>query len=484
MKPLTAPRKGLASLSQKEPVTSFKKNPRHQPQIKPALQPTGKPGNFRQAQPAPARQSPSKQANSPRQKPATSPAKSPLWYTWIINSWIFIPAVLYLNTAYQYACNIPVLDDYDVILAFLHDFKAAGFGQKLLLLISQHNEHRLLHSRLLYVAYYGITGNINFRNIILIGDLQLLAIALISTHVIRKCGGKYWQVAAFIWSLCIFDLNTYESGDMAMFGMQCFGVIMLFFGSAFLYSLNNRKYIAPAALLQAVTIFSSGNGIVASVFITLSTLPGNDRVKKIVSIATTLVFAPIYFIGYANGGLADGEGHPAFDIGKAAIFFVKMGGAHFSFDHSLIFGVLLFAPLLVAFPYRSLRRTSPLWPILCIAGFSIVSMLTISVFRSNTADAQFQTSRYQIYPQLLAATACLFVMLKLENKRSHLAVSIILLLIMFRSYALNYSFGKLGFERTKNRSETYDYWYPDKKRAKSIIGAACESGIYCLDDER
>jgi hypothetical protein len=75
-------------------------------------------------------------------------------------------------------------------------------------------------------------------------------------------------------------------------------------------------------------------------------------------------------------------------------------------------------------------------------------------------------------------------MLKLENKRSHLAVSIILLLIMFRSYALNYSFGKLGFERTKNRSETYDYWYPDKKRAKSIIGAACESGIYCLDDER
>lgn len=386
--------------------------------------------------------------------------------------------------AYRYASNIPVLDDYDAILNFLNNFKAAGFGQKLLLLISQHNEHRLLHSRLLYVAYYGITGNINFRNIIFIGDLQLLAVALISTYFIRKSGGKYWKLIAFIWSLCIFDLNTYEAGNMAMFGVQSFGVIMLFFGSVFLYDLNNRKYLAPAALLQAVTIFSSGNGIVASLFITLSTLPGNDRVKKIVSIATTLVFAPLYFIGYANGASADTERHTPFNIGNAVIYFVKMGGAHFSFDYSLAFGIPLFATLLAAFPYRSLRRPATLWPILCIAGFSIVSMLTIAVFRSDLDNAQFQTSRYQIYPQLLAATACLFVMLKMENKRPQLAVSIILLLIIFKSYAGNYSFGKLGFERTKNRSELYDYWYPDKKRAKLIIRAACESGIYCLDDER
>jgi len=161
-----------------------------------------------------------------------------------------------------------------------------------------------------------------------------------------------------------------------------------------------------------------------------------------------------------------------------------MGGAHFSFDNSLVFGILLFTTLLIAFPYRSLSRISNLWPILCIAGFSIVSMLTITIFRSNIDNAQFQTSRYQIYPQLLAATSCLLVMLKLENNRRQLAVSIVLLLIIFKSYANNYSFGKLGFERTKNRSEQYDYWYPDKRRAKLIIREACDSGIYCLDDER
>lgn len=415
-------------------------------------------------------------------KPSVALEKGPGWGTFVVNSWIFIPAIFFFYIVFLHARNIPIMDDYDAILNFLSSYEKAGFKDKMILLLSQHNEHRLLYSRILYVLYYTIFGNVNFRNIIIIGDFQLLGIVLVSVYFIRRCAGKYWSILALIWTLCIFDLNSYENGDIAMYGIQNYGVIMLFFVSLFFYSRDNKLSIAAGAVVQAICIFSSGNGMIASLFLVISAIPGKNRLKKIVSIATMLVFTPLYFVGYKVVDPADNRYHTTFDI--ASLYFTKMTGAYFNFDNSLIFGAIILVVLLVTFPYKKLFANPAIWPILCILGFSIASMTSITLFRSNMPNAQFQASRYLIYPELIVATACLFIFLKLEGKKVKLFVAIVLLLVILKTYSNNYLFGEAGFERTEARAENIPYWYPDMKRAKEIAVAACQAGIYCLDDER
>jgi len=412
--------------------------------------------------------------------PAPALKKDFSWFYYIKNSWIFLPALFYFSIVYQNAKNIPIMDDYTAILEFLNNFRNAGWGGKFLLLFTQHNEHRLLHSRIVYALYYTIFHTINFRNLIFIGDAQLIIAALVSVYFIRKSAVKYWNTIAFIWVLCLFDLNTYESGSIAMYGMQNYGVIMLFLCSLFFYDLAG-KFLAPAALLQAICIFSSGNGLIASLFIVIFTLRSENKWEKIVSIITMAVFAPLYFVDYIWVSQPD---KTPFDIRTVVEFFVKMSGAPFDFNYSTVFGIVLLIVIVIVFPTRSSLSNKRLWPFLCVFGFLLASMVTTSLFRACMKKAQFQTSRYLIYPQLVIATTYLFICLKSEGKKIQLTVLSAVFVLILYAYSRNYQFGKAGFERTAVRAEVYQYWAPDSKKCALIIQTACQSGIYCLEEER
>lgn len=410
--------------------------------------------------------------------PASAPSQP--WKN-LIHAWIFIPALLYFGVFLQYAPNIPVMDDYEAVLGFLLDFKSASFGHKMALLFSQHTEHRILHSRVIFALYYSIFGDVNFRNLMFIANLQLVGIFLVCVHFIRKCGGKYWSVIAFIWGLLVFDLNTYENGSIAMYGMVNYGVIMLFLVSLYLYTLD-KKYLPAAAFVQFLCIFSSGNGLAGSLFIVIYTLLSGSKVKKITSIAVMVVSAVLYFTGYKTTGGAMDASPFVFTI--ALPYFIKMNGAPFSFDNAMAYGVILLVVFAIVFPYKKILKNSPLLPIILIVAYALAAMATITIFRSNMKGAQFQTSRYLIYPQLLIAAAATFLIIRFNNKKAQLAVVIGAVLVLLKVYADNFKFGKAGFERTANRAERFDYYHPDKKYAQQISESACKEGIYCLQDER
>ncbi|HLZ89933.1 MAG TPA: hypothetical protein VKQ52_21925, partial [Puia sp.] len=325
-------------------------------------------------------------------------------------SWIFLPAIPFFVIVLQNAPNIPIMDDYNAILNFLTDWKKAGFMERLSLLFLQHNEHRILHSRMIFALYYTIFGNVNFRALIILADLQLLVIAAVAAYFIRKVGGKYWRIMAFLWTLCIFDLNTYEAGSMAMTGMQNYGVIMLFFLSLFFYD-RSRRWLPLAAILQVLCIFSSGGGMIGAFFVVVYTLRLGDKWKKMVSISTAAVFIPLYFVHYT---FVSQPNKLPFSINTVVTYFIRMTGAPVNFDASLYFGLLILAGLIALFVIKPVKAP---WAILCIFGYVLGSMATSALFRSCLKGAQFQTSRYLIYPQLLLAMACLLIWLKVETKK-------------------------------------------------------------------
>lgn len=391
--------------------------------------------------------------------------------------WVFFPAIPFFIVAFRNAPNIPIMDDYDAILNFLNQWRGAGLPDRLSLLFLQHNEHRLLYSRIMYVLYYSITGNINFRNLILLADMQLTVVASVCIYFVRHCAGKYWRIIAFIWMVCLFDLSTYESASIAMYGMQNYGIIMLFFVSLYGYDRSN-KWLPAAAILQAICIFSSGNGMIGAFFIAVYNLRSADKWKKIVSILTTVVCVPLYFVNYVSISQPD---KLPFKMSTALIYFVRMTGALFNFDSSLYFGLFVIALVIAVLIIRPVKVP---WSILCILGFVLGSMGASAIFRSCLKGAQFQTSRYLIYPELLLAIVSLLVWLKLETKKYRWVVMTLLLAGLLHVYSGNFYLGRMGFTRLAGRAIMLRYYYPDKKEARKITDESCQDDIYCLESER
>lgn len=179
-------------------------------------------------------------------------------------AWLLIPWLLIVRTVAEYTYNIPKLDDYDAILGFMNDFAKADFGTRLQLLFAQHNEHRIFTSRIIYLLQYYITGSVNFKSIIYIGNLQLIPIFILFAYFIKRFVKTMWVVPAIAASLCIFDVAGYDNSGFAMAAIQNYGVVMYFALSLYFYHTKGRHNIWLAPLMQVLCIFSSGNGMVGA----------------------------------------------------------------------------------------------------------------------------------------------------------------------------------------------------------------------------
>jgi hypothetical protein len=210
------------------------------------------------------------------------------------------------------------------------------------------------------------------------------------------------------------------------------------------------------------------------------TFSTRSKAKIISSSATSLIVIGWYLIRYHP---ADLPGKLPFDINRLMIYFIRMSGAHFSFDNSFVIGLFLLIGLIIVFPYK-LIWDPKMVPILCIFLFVVSTMFLAAIFRAPYSDAQFQTSRYLIYPQLMIGCLILFIFMKLNTQQSKIIGGSAIGLIMLITYNWNCQFGKLGFQRTKFRAETRKYWHPTPKDCEKICKKSCELGIYCIEDYR
>jgi hypothetical protein len=397
---------------------------------------------------------------------------------------LFVPAIVYFFYVYKDGVNIPGQDDYDAILNFLLRYNVAPFKEKIWLLFDQHNEHRILLSRIIYVLYYDFFGNINFRALKFIADTQMIMIFLIMITLIKRLLPQNWLPAAFITSLCLFDLNNWENATFAMAAMQNFGIILLFCCAIMLYNKDKMVFIPLAVLLQTVCVFSSGNGIVASAFIVAFTILNKDKVKVILSTLTFLISSPLYFFHY----ISPSTGHPATNISKIAIYFFDLSGAHIITHNTttqLLVGIFVITVLAIVFPInkRFVFKKEAL-PLVCITGFLLASILVTGIFRCNVSGIEFYPSRYLIYPDFLIAIVFILFVYKIQNKRYLISATVISIVLFLLVYNLNINGNKGSFDGMKDVLTKSTYYYPDSTVAKKIADQACAQKIYCIGQHR
>lgn len=399
-----------------------------------------------------------------------------------------IPVVMLFKAVGSYALNLPYNDDWDAILGFLNNWKYAD--NKTALLFAQHNEHRILASKLVYVGWYGLFGNINILSVIYIANLQLLVIAAILSYFSQKLlDVPYFRgLLVFIIALCVFDLASYDNVGFAMAGLQNYGVVMLFLLSLFFYSIRirYRLELIAALLCQFLCAFSSGNGFMAGIALLFYTALSKDKRSIVCCVTGFSVFTACYFVSYHAA--AAGSDMKAKGAGMFVTYFLKLSGAHFSFEHGVVIAVLLYATAAVCVFYQlkktDIARVLPFLSLLLFAGMSMSATALLRSGQAHMFDSESISSRYLIYSQLLAIVVFVLLVFCFQHSKQSWVVMGICTLFFIKAYRENYRYGAEAFEARNNRLSFTEFVYPDKNHAREVAEEACKNGIYCIGDNR
>jgi hypothetical protein len=414
------------------------------------------------------------------EKKESTPVKS---YYLLIS---LIPIYLFFSMINRYAVNIPMLDDWDAILGFIIDWTKSPNDEKFRLLMSQHNEHRIVVSRVIYVLYYSISNKINFINLGIISNLQLLVIFGILVYFSAKFIKNTWPIISIFIAFCIFDASNYENSMMSMAGMANYGVIMLFLISLLCYSSQKYSLLIVAIVFQILCIYSNGNGIIGGFVLVLFCVATRNRLKLFSSIITFAASSILYFQQYhkTENNLT----------GKSLVaiteFFLRLIGGHLGPDHRIFIGIIFLIAIMLIIYFLSpkiLKGDKESFPFLATILFIILSMGSVAVFRSaeeSKIETLSYSSRYLIYPHLYAAILIILIAYFVERtKIKWIAISIIGF-IYIKGYTENYKFGDQMFQIYRNRAIFNEYHYPIKQKAANIGFKACEKKIYCLEENR
>jgi len=127
---------------------------------------------------------------------------------------VLIPAAIHFFLLNKYVINFPSWGDDIVYLDLIEKFDKISWPERLTNIFAFHNYiHRIAFSRTLLVLIYKITGNVDFKAIVLVANLQLLAILWIIYKYLKREQLSIWYLVGT--SILLFSAN----GNLDNYGL-------------------------------------------------------------------------------------------------------------------------------------------------------------------------------------------------------------------------------------------------------------------------
>lgn len=234
-----------------------------------------------------------------------------------------LPLGLFLGYLYLFAYNSPEADDYFAIFGFLDSFFAAKtLSEKFTISLGLIGEHRIVFSRLLYLAATWAEGEANLRTFIWLGNLVYLAILPLLYAVFRPSPQKtlyFLPVLFFVLQQQYAEITFSAVCSTQHNVVFCFALLTLYI----LHRPGKASFLG-AALLALLTTFTNGNGFIvlpAGLGLLLFTQQWQRAAAWLLPSAI-IVF--LYFFNYqargGDSGLAFLLANPAVVLGFALKF--------------------------------------------------------------------------------------------------------------------------------------------------------------------
>jgi hypothetical protein len=369
----------------------------------------------------------------------------------IISLLILLPVAIYFAAWDYYAINIPKWDDHPLKLFIFQYTHTLDPSAKIAALFRQHNEHRIVLTRLVTLLDFKLFGALDYRHLMLVGNLLLVA-AIPLWHIILKNNKKPLFALLpipFLWLTLALSENMY----WGMAAVQNFGVVTISLWALYLSVTPQKSTFALSLFLVVLGVFTSPNGIIIlPVGAVLLFLLGNrQRLALWILIGAGAVF--YYFRDYKQP-----ESNP-----DAKATFIQWGKGYMAFlgsfaesfpvlDHfkvCIFMGVFLFlvaVSIVSATLFKILRNKYASKPekiidLFCLGTilFVLGTSLLVVYSRAGFGLEGLVASKYKIYSILLLITAYLYVVIPIRGSfLSPYITAITFLAITFNVFSYHY----------------------------------------------
>lgn len=403
----------------------------------------------------------------------------------------FLPGVVYLSFIFFYGVNIPFSDDYAHLRDTISFLQENDLAKMFYTIMGQHNEHRPVFSRLMFISTYYFLGEIDFKILVLIGNGALFGLCYFFYKTFPSRPGN--PILFFPVSLFLFQIQGNWVQMFWAMGALSNLYVFCFTGFALLF-LHRRSKISfiLAILFSLIAVFTQGSGIITP-FACLFLLLIQKRMEEMrVWLGGLLGVVLVYFyflpFNFSNNSLLE-----TFQFRHVILiieFFFSFLGSIGSFhDERVMFGlgVFLFS-LFVFFTFKKYYRKNP--PVYFFMVHLIFAGLLVSLFRFNLGIQSVLADRYKIGSLLLVTSlyVCSIDYFSAVINRKKICVFLIISLsslYYFHSVALGISKLNKGREVLIHRlnawvHENAGLYSSNQREANSTLVRALEMKIYDL----
>ncbi|WP_064196828.1 MULTISPECIES: hypothetical protein [Emticicia] len=398
---------------------------------------------------------------------------------------IFIPVILLGIVFQKYAVNIPHWDDFAIRNTLAKMLETDVLSEKFKLLFSQHNEHRILLTRITAWFTYFLFGTLNLKVLMLGGILSLLGILVLFYDLSKKYNQSIQSFIPVV--LILLNFSLYENIFWGMASIQNFGVIfitiLVFYLLTFSVENKHKKYFQWSILMCFIGVFTSSNGIIIPIVGALVLLIQQRKKHLFVWIIASIIILISFFYGFEKSpdNVLKTDLTNFKLLGKG--LFVTLGSSidasffskNIQLDLSMAVGLffilfmILFAYQVVFKKYDLNIRNNDLFLLACLAFVGITSV-GIVVARSSYGIETLATSKYKIYSTI---TLIIFYLVAINNigekiKSKFIQVAIFGAIVFnFYSFIANYSSIKYLYQ--ERLTDQFKQQYSDKSYPKAGI---------------
>jgi hypothetical protein len=215
---------------------------------------------------------------------------------------LIIPIIIYYGLFFRYTVNAPINDDYRAVLDFINKIISVDtIFDKLKILFSQHNEHRIVYGRLWTVISYNLLGNVNFNFLSFVGNLSLLGLSVIfykRFSLLQKPVLLFLPVMVLLFNITSWENMTFTMAVLSNFTVYLFIFISLKYITS--NTLENKKNLYFSFLFLFLAVITQGGGLFLIPISILILLYKKEYKNIIIFGILCIMLIALYFYNYES----------------------------------------------------------------------------------------------------------------------------------------------------------------------------------------
>lgn len=387
--------------------------------------------------------------------------------------------------------NFPFYDEIDSAVGFVMALDSSqSWPEWLQEFFAVSNEHRMVTSRALFATSYWLTGTVNFHVIGAIGNLFIVATALL---LIGAAQGTEQRIrVGVILAFLIFQLENYENFVWSGASIDHFQVVLLVVAAIVAITRGTRTATALAALFSLLATLMLAHGILAWPLCALWLAHQRSRQQLIAWSIVSALGIGLFFAGFSfNPGHQIDTG--AGTLPQLAYFWLQLIGAPITLGHREFAAIPGFF-LLICIGLLLKRGAFSRQPVPMMTAFFGIGALVLIAYGRLRIEGDVVTSRYMI----LGTVAWAMVLATLlehaataERPYRWLAWATPALVGFNVTAALVFQSPKEAFIEVRDRAATYliqngragsgiSRIHPVPQHAEHVLKTAAARGVYRL----